>query len=148
MGGFCVAVEIHRQEFGRFIYLAYICINQTETEMATKRKTGDDYIKELTELDNAKTSLKAHTTARLRELIKRYPDAIVIDNNLKNFDNFLCKDIKEAWLDTMTTLEVIRYIQNIEKWLAGKEKLKQLTIDEIYNEIPDEIKRTLKKLSD
>jgi hypothetical protein len=125
--------------------------------MSTKRKTGKDYLKELDELDKSLASLKAHVKNRLEELIKRHPDAIVLD---KGIDKILCKHITEAWLNQMSTLGAIRYILNIERWLAGKEKLKQLTIKEMYNEIPDEVmteiyydipdelRKTLKKLGD
>lgn len=105
--------------------------------MEAKRMTGDDYLKKLNTLDEAQVSLKAHTKSRLKDLIKRHPEAIVVNKPLNKFQ---CKDITQAWLDGLSTLTTIHYIQNIESWLIGKQVFRQMTIDETYNEIPDELK--------
>jgi hypothetical protein len=104
--------------------------------MTTKRMTGKDYRKELNELEKSIKSLDAHTRSRLLELVKIYPDA-PISSDAKG------KHMNKKWLSGLPTDTVIYLIEKIEKWSASQQKIEQL-----YIEMPDEIKKTLKRLSD
>jgi hypothetical protein len=99
--------------------------------MATERKRGKDYRREWNLIQQSEKSLKAHVQARLKELVKKYPD-IPMPDVLRN-----------EWADGMSTYGMIGCIERIEKWSADQQKIEQL-----YIEMPDEIKKTLKKLKD
>lgn len=99
--------------------------------MATERKRGKDYRREWNLIQQSEKSLKAHVQARLKELVKKYPD-IPMPDVLRN-----------EWADGMSTYGMIGCIEKIEKWSADQQKIEQL-----YIEMPDEIKKTLKKLKD
>lgn len=113
--------------------------------MGKKRMTGIDYRREWNLIQQSEKSLKAHVDSRLRELIEKYPEAVVVD---KGRDKMLCKHITAKWFDSLSTYGMIGYIEKIEAWSAKTHKFKQLTIDKIYEELPSEMKDTLKKLSD
>ena len=108
--------------------------------MSKNRMTGNEYYQEYKDLNKSQESLKTHVEKRLSDLIKKYPDAVVVH---KDGDPMLCKHMTEIWFNQLTVEGKIRYIVNIEKWSADQQKIKQL-----YLEIPDEIKKTLEKLSD
>jgi hypothetical protein len=104
--------------------------------MTTKRKTGIDYRKEWDDIQQIEKSLSAHVRVRIKELCKKYPDApITADATAKNMN--------KLWLSSLPTTAVIYLIEKIEKWSADQQKIEQL-----YIEMPDEIKKTLKKLSE
>jgi len=114
-------------------------------KMATKRMTGNDYKKELKELNKSIESIVAHVESRLLELIRLFPDAVVVD---KVLGKYLCKNITKTWFQNLSLETKIAYIINIEKWNTAQQKVEQLTIDKIYKELPSEIKKTLDKLND
>ena len=99
--------------------------------MATKRMTGIDYRREWHLIQQSEKSLKAHVQVRLKELVKKYPDVPMPDV------------LRNEWADGMSTYGMIGCIERIEKWSADQQKIEQL-----YIEMPDEMKKTLKKLSD
>ena len=99
--------------------------------MATKRMTGIDYRREWNLIQQSEKSLRAHVQARLTELVKKYPDMPMPDV------------LRNEWTDGISTYGMIGCIEKIEKWSASQQKIKQL-----YIELPDEIKKTLKKLAD
>lgn len=103
--------------------------------MSTKRMTGIDYRREWNLIKQSEKSLKAHVQQRLYELMRKYPDAKIIESTAQEL---LDKKVADMSLHTMIT-----YIEIIEKWSADQQKIEQL-----YIEMPDEIKKTLKKLSD
>jgi hypothetical protein len=123
--------------FGSFDSFAYICINQTETEMKNKRMTGIDYRREWHLIKQSEKSLKAHSQQRLNELMKKYPDAKILESTAKELVDKKI-DVTELSLHT-----IITYIEIIEKWSADQQKIEQL-----YIEMPDELKSTLKRLKD
>jgi hypothetical protein len=97
----------------------------------TKRMTGIDYRREWHLIQQSEKSLKAHVKERLNELVKKYPD-MPMPEILINF-----------WTDGMSTLGMIGCIEKIEEWSAEQQKVEQL-----YIEMPDELKKTLKNLGD
>jgi hypothetical protein len=104
--------------------------------MKAKRMTGVDYHKEYDELNKGLKSLDAHVRKRLLELVKIYPDAPISSDATG-------KHMTKLWLNAIRTDTVIYLIEKIEKWSAEQQKIEQL-----YLEMPDEIKKTLKKLND
>jgi hypothetical protein len=113
--------------------------------MSNKRMTGKDYRKAMDNLDKETEALEARIHVRFDELRKKYPEAIIDDAvPAKGIKEVKCKDVSDHWAnETMGCVNKIRYIERIEKWSADQQKIEQL-----YLEIPDEIKKTLKKLSD
>jgi len=103
--------------------------------------TGIDYRRELNLIRQSENSLRAHVEERLLQLKKLYPDA-EIDSNSK------IKELSSIWIKNMTTITMIKHIEKIEAWSAEQQKVEQLTIDKIYEELPSEMKETLKKLGD
>ena len=106
--------------------------------MTTKRMTGKDYRKEYKELTKSLKSLDAHISKRLQEICEIHPDAEV------------AAGLNGKWFasrpDTIKGLQIatrIKFIENVEKWSADQQKIEQL-----YIEMPEELKKTMKKLSD
>jgi hypothetical protein len=77
------------------------------------RMTGKDYRKQWNELNEAKHSLIVHVENRLKELVKLYPKATIID---------------EEWALLMTTESQIKCIEDIERWSAKQQGVQQLKI--------------------
>jgi hypothetical protein len=94
--------------------------------------TGIDYRREWNLIQQSKKSLKAHVEQRLRELIAKYPEMPEMPEILRN-----------DWFGNMSTFGMIGCIERIEKWSTDQQKIEQL-----YIEMPDDIKKTLKKLKD
>jgi Zn-dependent M16 (insulinase) family peptidase len=111
--------------------------------MTTKRKTGSDYRREWNLIKQSEKSLKAHVQQRLNELMKKYPDAKIIECT--------AQELLDRKADGMSLHTMITYIEIIEKWSADQQKVEQLTIDKIYDKIYNETKgkfdATLKNLS-
>jgi hypothetical protein len=92
----------------------------------TKRKTGKDYRKELSELNSKERILKAAVNQRLLELTKAYPD---IDLPTSRAGGLKCKDIAHPWIIQETNIDaVIEYIEAIEQHLANVHPHKQTAI--------------------
>lgn len=108
--------------------------------MATKRMTGKDYRQELKSLEKSIKSLDVRVRRRLLTLCEKYPDA-PIHADAKG------KDMNTRWLDAIRTDSVIYLIENIEEWSASQQKVRQMSIDEIYNETKGRLDVTLKNLS-
>lgn len=85
--------------------------------MASKRKSGNDYLKEYNELNAKLNSLHAKTCDRLLELIKIYPNAPII----KCFNVINIKSLK--------TFDAARYIISIEKYAEEQSGHVQTKID-------------------
>ena len=90
--------------------------------MATRRKTGEDYRTEWNEIQQNTISLKGHVKARLKELIKKYPDARVDFNTV-------AKEFSHVWRESLSTYGMIGYIEKIEKWSAEQQPVIQKEID-------------------
>lgn len=94
--------------------------------MATKRMTGKDYKKELSDLDTKTRSLEGKVNARLLELTTAYPN---IDLPCSRAGGLKCHNISHPWIIEETRLDAkIRYIETIEKFLADKHPHKQTKI--------------------
>jgi hypothetical protein len=86
------------------------------------RMTGKDYRNEYKYLIGKQDSLKAKVSARLLELCKQYPDAIITtmgDTDIK------AKSIIIQYINTIETVSQIMCIERIEKWLADQSPVKQ-----------------------
>lgn len=94
--------------------------------MATKvktRMTGKDYRQQYEDMIKTEKSLYSHTTARLRELLKLYPDACVDKRSRLH-----SKDVTEDWLNTMSLALTIAFICGIEEWSEEQQGVQQLKI--------------------
>lgn len=95
--------------------------------MTAKRKTGKDYRKELSELNDKERRLKAVVCQRLLELTKEHPD---IDLPTSRAGGLKCKEISHPWIIQETTTDaVIEYIEAIELHLANVHPHKQTAIE-------------------
>jgi hypothetical protein len=118
--------------------------NQTENSMTTKRMTGKDYRKAMNDHYEEIEVLKTRIHKRFDELRKKYPEAIIEEAVAwKEKKEMRCKDVSDHWFEIMGWVQELKYIEMVEKWSADQQKIKQL-----YLEIPDELKDTLKRLSD
>jgi hypothetical protein len=104
---------------------------------------GIDYSREWNLIQQSGNSLRAHAIERLLNLSKLHPESVVIENYLGSVDSVKAKTLSECWIKSLMTEDIIEYIERIEKWSADQQKVEQL-----YIEMPDEIKKTLKKLSE
>jgi len=91
--------------------------------MVTKRMTGKDYRKEWERIKIEQKSLFAHIDDRLRELIRIYPDA-----RINKSSNMTASSITKNWLSEMSVELEIGIIENIEKWSAEQQGVRQLEI--------------------
>lgn len=87
------------------------------------RMRGSDYQKEFIDLILSKESFEKKVRARLLELCKQHPDAIVA--TIVGDVNIKAKSITMAYLDRIETIVVIGYIISIEKWLEDQSPVKQ-----------------------
>lgn len=87
------------------------------------RKTGKDYRREYDEMMKTEKSLYSHTKARLRELLKLYPEACA-DKRSRMYS----KDITEDWIETMSLALTISFICGIEQWSEEQQGVVQLKI--------------------
>ena len=95
--------------------------------MATKRMTGKNYKKELSDLDTKTRSLEGKVNVRLLELTTAYPD---VDLPCSRAGGLKCKEIAHKWIIEETTLSAkIEYIEAIEKYIADKHPHKQTNIE-------------------
>jgi hypothetical protein len=92
-------------------------------EKIKKRMTGKDYRKEYDEMMKTEKSLYSHTTNRLRELLKLYPNACVDKRCTLH-----SKDVTEDWLNTMSLCLTISFICGIERWSEEQQGVQQLKI--------------------
>jgi hypothetical protein len=83
--------------------------------------TGKDYRKEWNSIQQSTISLKAHVEERLKELVRKYPDA-KIDFNTK------AKEFSHIGLECLSTFGMIVYIEKIEKWSADQQPVIQTKI--------------------
>jgi hypothetical protein len=94
--------------------------------MTTKRMTGKDYRKENLELIVKQNALNAQVSARLLELCKQHPDAIISrmgDTDIK------AKSIGSInYIKTIELTAQIMCIEKIEEWLASQSPFKQTKI--------------------
>jgi len=81
--------------------------------MTSKRRTGNDYLKEYNELTNKAKSLTAKICNRFIELVEIYPDAIVeyIDGVPIQAKTFSIKYVPYMNMETVCT-----FIMNIEAY--------------------------------
>lgn len=94
--------------------------------MATKinnRMTGKDYRKEYDEMMKTEKSLISHTKARLKELLKKYPDSTV-----SKVSRLKATDVDDFWVETMSTVLRISFIESIEEWSEEQQGVQQLKI--------------------
>lgn len=89
--------------------------------MSTKRMTGIDYRREWNLLQQEGKSLEAHVRVRLYDLIKKYPDAKIDANTT-------AKELTNLWIDYITSIEIIKYIEKIEDWSAAQQPYVQAEI--------------------
>jgi type IV secretory pathway VirB4 component len=118
--------------------------------MATKRMRGKDYRKEFNEIEKRKSSLYAHAIQRLEFLIDKYPLASVENGKeeARYLQSRFKREIEGDIVWTLTTRDIIQFIEEIEKWSSARQKAKQLKIDEIYIEARDMMDKVLKRLDD
>lgn len=90
------------------------------------RKTGKDYRKEFVELTGKQDRLKFQVSARLLELCKLHPDAVITtmgDTDIK------AKSIgSPQYISTIEVVAQIMCIEKIEAWLLEQHPHKQTTI--------------------
>ena len=89
--------------------------------MATKRKTAQDYRKELADIKQQKKALEARIVARAKELCKQCPDIWILLSGHCN-GNLTGDFVKVTKLHVITALGLIEII---EKELADKHPHKQ-----------------------
>jgi hypothetical protein len=89
--------------------------------MTTKRKTAQDYRKELADIKQQKKALEARIVARAKELCKQCPDVWVLLSGHCN-GNLTADFIKVEKLHVNTALSLIKIV---EKELADKHPHKQ-----------------------
>lgn len=94
-----------------------------------KRKTSDDYRKELKRLEESLASLDIHITNRLLELVTIHPDAIINSNYLGIREDIKAKSLTKCYVDTLSMVERIDYIGVIEKWSLEAEGIIQKKIE-------------------
>jgi hypothetical protein len=94
--------------------------------MESIRKTGQDYRKEMIDLQKSLESLDVHVTERLIELAKIHPEAIIVK---KSCDEYKAKCLTKNWVEGLSMESRIKYIENIEKWSAELQKVQQLKIE-------------------
>jgi hypothetical protein len=83
--------------------------------------TGIDYRREWNLIVQEQKSLEAHARERLYGLIKLYPNA-QIDLNTT------AKELSEIWIENISALKLIGYIEKIEEWSALQQKVVQTKI--------------------
>ena len=91
--------------------------------MTKNRMTGKDYRKEYDEMMKTEKSLYSHTKARLRELLKLYPEACADKRSRLH-----SKDITEDWVESMSLALTISFICGIEEWSEEEQGVIQLKI--------------------
>lgn len=85
--------------------------------------TGKDYKKEYKDLLEKKSSLQARVSARLLELCKQYPDAVITK---KEDTEIKAKSIGYSnYINTIELVAQIMCIEKIEDWLANQSPYKQ-----------------------
>ena len=89
--------------------------------MTTKRKTAQDYRKELADIKQQKKALEARIVARAKELCKQCPDIWILLSGHCN-GNLTGDFVKVTKLHVITALGLIEII---EKELADKHPHKQ-----------------------
>ena len=99
--------------------------SQNLWDMVTKRKTSNDYRKELKELKDGMVSLESHINERLMELCKIYPDAVILK---KSVDEYKAKSLTKLWIESVAIETRISYIESIEKWSSELQNVRQLEI--------------------
>ena len=94
-----------------------------------KRKTSNDYRKELKSLEENLSSLDAHVTARLLELVNLYPDAIIVANYLSIRDEVKAKSLSKCYVEKLSLEQRIDFIYVIEEWSAQLQPVIQTKIE-------------------
>lgn len=89
------------------------------------RKTSSDYRKELLELQKKTESVESHIKDKLLTMSERFPDAIIKTTN--NYE-IKAKSVTKAWVNFVTTEELLDTIHAIEMYNADKERIVQMTI--------------------
>ena len=92
--------------------------------MATKRKTAQDYKKELEDIKVQKKALEARIVARAKKLCKQCPDIWVTYASANGIPTSCFVNMKNLHINTALSL-----INIIEKELANKHPHKQTEID-------------------
>jgi hypothetical protein len=122
--------------------------------MTTRRKTSVDFRKDLEEIKKSEIALSNRVDKRIMEMARIHPE-FVWNVNKNDPDpirrNYILgggfqldkPDRYRTWISWWTLNQRLRLLEKIEKYSASKEKVEQL-----YLEIPDELKDTLKRLSD
>lgn len=87
------------------------------------RKTGKEYQKEFVDLLLKKEAFEANVKARLLDLCKNHPDAII--NRIGDTD-IKAKSINvPVYINGLETIAVIAHIIKIEQWLADQQPIVQ-----------------------
>jgi len=87
------------------------------------RKTGKEYQKEFVDLLLKKEAFEANVKARLLDLCKNHPDAII--NRIGDTD-IKAKSIDvPVYINGLETIAVIAHIIKIEQWLADQQPIVQ-----------------------
>ena len=90
-----------------------------------KDPKANDFLKENKAINEAQETLRNKIEHRLLFLAKNNPEAIIC------FNSFKAKDIiNKDSVKLLTNVQIILYIDHIEKWLNDKQSHKQL---EIFN---------------
>jgi hypothetical protein len=92
--------------------------------MATKRKTAQDYRKELADINIQKSALETRIISRARILCSEHPDIIVASSTYRK--NILTGDYVKSELAVETALALIEII---EADLANQHPHKQTAIE-------------------
>ena len=87
--------------------------------------TSEEYKNELLEQKKSQLSLENHVRARLRELVKIHPEAIVIHNYLGSEGVIKAKALDKSYIDLSTTGAMINIIAEIEKWSEEQQGITQ-----------------------
>jgi hypothetical protein len=95
--------------------------NNISRDMSTKRMTGIDYRREWHLIQQEVMSLEAHVRERLKELIKIHPDAEIDVNTT-------AKELTNRWINHISPLEIIKYIEKIEASSAEQQSVIQTKI--------------------
>jgi hypothetical protein len=94
--------------------------------MATKRKTSADYRKEYMETVTIQKGIKNHLVARIKVMIKKYPDARILEGmKAKEFID------DRDWELSFDITALLFILDRLERFSADQQKVKQLTIDDL-----------------
>ena len=78
------------------------------------KRTSKEYRKELDDCKSKIESLEINIKSRLVKMIKQFPEATLIKGNMDG-NSIKAKHVKEDWISSLTTDDMITYIGAIEE---------------------------------